>query len=146
MPQPVPTNPYAPPQADLDVRPTVAAGWAVIRISRGFLKRDIEVDGPTPFRLTYSARSPIERVTINGAVVAKLRNRPANHPRGTPLLKAMWSLLPRFDFVLPFDGSRVGCVEIRSSWGGFAIAAFRVSLDGVTIYSEGAFPDGLPDR
>lgn len=125
-------NPYQSPRFASPRPLTEDRPWTnavrVERVEQGFLYRRVLFEAPLEADLEYSGYNVFDTVRIDGQLAAKKIG--------------VWWFVPRFEFELASQGRRVPMVvEVRVSVWFLRIRAFRIQIDGLTVYSEGRWKD-----
>jgi hypothetical protein len=130
-------NPYAPPQAGREPVPVFrtnpdAERLEVEVVHRGWLSRAIRFQGRHEGVVEWCGAGSWETVSIDGAVIRSELNL------------SLWNaLIPRFDVPVDTGYPATLCIEVRVL-GIFFLRAFRIRLDGRTLFEEGHWPPDPP--
>ncbi|HZN35056.1 MAG TPA: hypothetical protein VFB80_14605 [Pirellulaceae bacterium] len=125
-------NPYASPLAQSRGEPEFSpVEFSAQLLSRGWMRRRFAVSGPCPCIVDYNGRGiGYESVLVNGALAVRI------HGDWRKLSDWIW-LQPRLDFDLFGSTMRKrACIEAR---GILRLSAFRLTVDGKVLYSEGTW-------
>lgn len=119
-------NPYRSPTADTTRQPGVELGSGeqieATLLDRSWAFRRIRLSGRIRAVVTYNGFNAREAVFVNGVRVAHKFNIGLR-------------LVPHFDFELHAEALRLAAaIDVR---GRVSVTAFRLTIDGQVVYSEG---------